>query len=135
VSQVQLLIPVIVVLTFIVPALYRLLRKGPRKAKTVVEYAQKRGYALVNPVAAHAVDMSPLEMMRDPTFANLQRASLDISDIRELERGTGDWLAFICSLRSKEVTVFNLTRPSRQTDGRGSNLQYKVAKIKAPGLP
>jgi hypothetical protein len=130
-----MLIALVVVVGLVLPTLYRLLRSGPREAKTVVEYAQKRGYALLNPGLAHAVDMSPLEMMRDPTFANLERASLDISNIGKLDGGTGDWLAFTCNLRSKEVTIFNLAVTSRRADASGSNIHYKVGKIKAPGLP
>ena len=117
------------------PIVYRIFRGGPREMKGVVEYTQKRGYALVNPALAQAVDLSPIEMMKNQTFVNLNRASLDIYDIQKLDRGTGDWLAFTCKLGSKEVTIFNLTIPSQRTDGRGSDLHHKVAKIKAAGLP
>jgi hypothetical protein len=101
----------------------------------VVEYAQKRGYALVNPGLAQAVDMSYLEMLKNPAFRNFNKASLDVDDIEKLNGGTGDWLAFTCNLRSKEVTIFNLSVTSRRVDAQGGSLQYKVAKIKTAGLP
>src|SRR5690349_23028244 len=119
-------------ISVVLPIFFRMLR-SPREVKTVIEYAQKRGYALVNPGLAHAVDMSKLEMMRDPAFANLERASLDISNIAKLDRGAGDWLAFTCRLGSKEATIFNLSVTSRR--GSGAGINYKVAKIKAAGLP
>lgn len=101
----------------------------------MVEYAQKRGYALVNPALAQALDKSYLEMLKDPALRNSAKASLDISDIEKLNDGTGDWLAFTCNLRSREVTIFNLSVTSRRTDTRGGSIPYKVAKIKAAGLP
>lgn len=122
-------------LSIVLPALYRLLRRGPREVRTVVEYAQKRGYALVNPGLAHAVDMSPMEMMRDPALRNLERPSLDIANIEKLDGGTGDWLAFTCKLGSKEVTILNLSVTPRRAGSGGGNIQYKVAKINAAGLP
>jgi hypothetical protein len=40
-------------LTLILPRIFRLFRGSPRdKARVVVEYAQRRGYALVNPSLA-----------------------------------------------------------------------------------
>ena len=125
----------IFVLSTVLPILYRLFRSGPREMKGVVEYAQRRGYALVNPGLAQAVDMSPLEMMKNPALRNLERASLDIANIEKLDRGTGDWLAFTCKLGSKEATIFNLIVTSQRTDGKGADTHYKVAKIKAAGLP
>jgi hypothetical protein len=131
-------LPVIVTLAFalsvVLSILYRLFRSGPREARSVVEYAQRRGYALVNPGLAQAVDMSPLEMMKNPALHNLERPSLDIANIEKLDNGTGDWLAFTCRLGSKEATIFNLSVTSRQGSG-GAGIHYKVAKIKAAGLP
>jgi hypothetical protein len=121
-------------LTVVLSILYRIFRSGPREARSVVEYAQRRGYALVNPGVAHAVDMSPLEMMKDPALRNLERPSLDIANIERLDNGTGDWLAFTCRLGAKEATIFNLSVTSRQ-GGAGAGVHYKVAKIKAAGLP
>jgi len=125
---------VLFALSLVVPILYRIFRSGPREARSVVEYAQRRGYALVNPGVAQAVDMSPLEMMKDPALRNLERASLDIANIERLDNGTGDWLAFTCRLGPKEATIFNLSVTSRQ-GGAGAGVHYKVAKIKAAGLP
>ena len=101
----------------------------------MVEYAQKRGYALVNPALAQALDMSYLEMQKNPALRNSNRAASDIDNIEQLSNGTGDWLAFSCNLGSKEVTIFNLRVASRRTDAGGGDIHYKVAKIKAAGLP
>jgi hypothetical protein len=135
VSHLPLFVAVAFALSVVLPILYRLFRSGPREMRGVVEYAQRRGYALVNPGLAQAVDMSPLEMMKNPALRNLERASLDIGNIEKLDNGTGDWLAFTCRLGSKEATIFNLSVTSRRTDGRGADIDYKVAKIKAAGLP
>jgi len=129
------LAPVAFAFSVVLSILYRLFRSGPREAKLVVEYAQRRGYALVNPGVAQVVDLSPLEMMRNPALRNLERPSLDIANIEKLDRGTGDWLAFTCRLGSKDATIFNLIVTSRRADGKGGDLHYKVAKIKAAGLP
>ena len=134
-SHLPFFVAIVVALSMVGPIVYRLFRSGPREVRGVVEYAQKRGYALVNPALAQAVGMSPIEMMNNPAFANLNRASLDISDIPKLDGGTGDWLAFTCNLRSKEVTIFNLSVTSRRADGGGGDIHHKVAKIKAAGLP
>ena len=133
-SYLPFFITVTFILGAVLPVLYRLFRSGPREMKGVVEYAQRRGYALVNPTLAQAAEMSPLEMMKNPALRNLERASLDIANIEELDHGTGDWLAFNCKLRSKDVTIFNLSVTSRQGSG-AAGIHYKVAKIKAAGLP
>lgn len=132
-------IPFFVIVAFALSAIlsvfYRVFRTGAREMRGVVEYAQRRGYTLVNPGVTQVVDMSPLEMMKNPALRNLERASLDIADIGKFDRGTGDWLAFTGRLGSKETTIFNLTVSSRRTDGRGADIHFKVAKIKAAGLP
>lgn len=135
VSYLPFFIAVTFILGAVLPVLYRLFRSGPQEMKGVVEYAQRRGFALVNPALSQAAEMSPLEIMKNPALRNLERASLDIANIEKLDRGTGDWLAFTCKLGSKEATIFNLSVTSRRTDGRGADIQYKVAKIKAAGLP
>jgi hypothetical protein len=134
VSYLPFLVAVVFALSAVLSILYRVFRSVPREARSVVEYAQRRGYALVNPGVAQAVDMSPLEMMKNPALRNLERASLDIANIERLDNGTGDWLAFTCRLGSKEATIFNLGVTSRQGSG-GAGIHYKVAKIKAAGLP
>src|SRR4029077_10399178 len=45
------------------------------------------------------------------------------------------WLAFTCKLRSKEVTIFNLNVTPRRVSTTGGGIPYKVAKIRAAGLP
>jgi len=82
-------------LTGLVPVIFRLFRPSPRdKARSVVEFAQKRGFALVNPAIAQALDNSLLQMLKNPTLRNSVRAASDVADVEELENGTGDWLAF-----------------------------------------
>jgi hypothetical protein len=99
----------------------------------VVEYAQKKGYRLVNPSVAQVLDSSLLAMLKNPALRDSIKASSDITDIEGLEKGSGDWLAFTCNIRSKEVTIFNFSRTSRRVDTR--SLPYKVAKIRAAELP
>jgi len=122
-------------LSTVLPMIFRLFQRGGGsrdKAKAVVDYVQKRGYRLVNPSIAQVLDDSGLDILRNPALRNLTRASLDIADIDELDNGTGDWLAFTCTLGSKEVVIFNLSVTSR---AGGACLRYKVAKIKTMGLP
>jgi len=136
VNHFPLLVVFLFALSFVLPILFRLFNSGPReKAGVVVRYAQKRGYVLVNPSLAQALDTSRLEMLKNPALRNCIQASSDIADIERLHDGTGDWLAFTCNLRSKEVTIFNLSVTSRRTDTRGGSIPYKVAKIRAAGLP
>ena len=106
-----------------------------KKREAWLSTRKKRGYALVNPSLAQALDMPRLEMLKNPAFRNSIQASSDIADIERLQDGTGDWLAFTCNLRSKEVTTFNLSVTSRRVDTQGGSVPYKVAKIKAAGLP
>jgi hypothetical protein len=123
-------------LSFIVPMIFRLFSRGPRdRARVVVEYAQKKGYALLNPSLAQALDASRLDMLKDPALRNSIHASADITDIEELANGSGDWLAFTCELGSKEVTIFNLNVSFGTVNTRSPGVSYKVAKIRAGGLP
>ena len=133
----------LVAMSIVLPIVVRLVGGGPRKkAKRVIEYAQRKGYALVNPDVAQAVDSSLLEKMKNPALRQSKGAHADIADIEGLAGGTGDWLAFTCNLGSKQATIFNLSVTSGGTSGAGGNVQYsganyhyKVAKIKAAGLP
>lgn len=132
--------PILVALLFglsvILRLILRLFIRSPKdKAKAIIGYAHKRGYALVNPSFAQAWEDSPTEMLKNPTLRNSIRASSDIADIEELADGTGDWLAFTCNLRSKDITIFNLSVPSPRADGRQQNIHYKVAKIRTVDLP
>lgn len=128
----------LLLLSFFVPLLRRF--AGPRSGKgrshvrLVVDYVQKRGYTLLNPAIAQNVDRSLLEMMRDPALRKSVRATADLTDIPEMERGDDDWLAFTCDIRSRQVTIFNLsTTPPLGSDT--GPVAYKVAKIRAAGLP
>jgi len=136
-NRIVLVFILFVLLSTLLPMIFRLFRRGggPRdKARAVVAYAHKRGYPLVNPSIAQVLDESALEMMRNPALRNLTRASSDITDIEGLDNGTGDWLAFTCTLGSKEVTIFNLNETVLvHSSGRG--IPYKVAKIKVAALP
>lgn len=124
------------ILSIVWPMIFRLFSSAPRnKARGVVDYAQKRGYRLVNPAIAQALDSSPVEMLKNPALRNSIRAGSDIADIEGLENGTGDWLAFTCNLRSKEVTIFNLSVDSGRADTSARSIPYKVAKISVARLP
>ena len=114
---------------------FGLFRKPWRKARPIVEYVQKRGYRLVNPTVSQVLDSSLLETLKNPALRNLTDPSSDIADINGLNRGRGDVAAFTCILRSKEVTIFNYSRNTQRADTSGGSIPYKVAKIKAAGLP
>ena len=123
-------------LSSLVPVIFRLFRPSPRgKARSLIEYAQKRGFVLVNPAIAQALDNSLLQMSKNPALINSVRAASDVADMEGLENGTGDWLAFTCALRSKEVTIFNFNVTPRNPRASGVNIHYKVAKIRVAGLP
>ncbi|HET9408759.1 MAG TPA: hypothetical protein VFO39_16065 [Candidatus Sulfotelmatobacter sp.] len=131
-----LIVLTIFALCSLVPMIFRLFRPNPRdKVRKVVEYAQKRGFVLVNPAIAQALDNSFLQMLKNPALRNSVRAASDITDIEGLENGTGDWLAFTCTIGSKEVTIFNFNVTPRSPSASGGNIRYKVAKIRALGLP
>ena len=130
-----LIVLIIFALSSLVPMIFRLFRPGPRdKTRNVVEYAQKRGFALVNPAIAQALGSSFPQMWKNPALRNSIRAASDVADIEGLENGTGDWLAFTCTFGSKEVTIFNLNVSARSPRASGG-IRYKVAKIRAVGLP
>lgn len=78
------------------------------------------------------MDVSLLETLKNPAFRNAIGESSDIVDIEALDHGTGDWLAFTCYLRSKEVAIFNF---SQNPSARAPGTSYKLAKIRAAGLP
>ena len=123
-------------LSIAVPAVFRTFRGGPReKARGIVDYVQTRGYALVNPVIAQVLDSSRVDMARNPALRQLAKASADVADIEGLERGTEDWLAFKFDLGGKEVTVFNLSVSPQNPSATSGGVRYKVAKIRATGLP
>lgn len=115
--------------------IFGLFRTPKKKAGPILEYVQKRGYRLVNPAVSQVLDSSLLERLKNPALQNLTDASSDIANIKGLDHGTGDWLAFTCNLRSKEVTIFNYSSTPRRADAADRSISYKVAKIKAAGLP
>src|SRR5215470_347629 len=126
----------LVALSSLVPMIFRLFRRNPRdKVRGLIEYAQKREFLLVNPAIAQALDNSLLEMVKNPAIRDSVRAASDLADIEGLENGTGDWLAFTCTLRSKQVTIFNFNVNRGSANSRAVNIRYKVAKIRAAGLP
>jgi hypothetical protein len=134
-SHFFVLVVLLFALSILLPMILRLFRRSPRdKARSVVEYAQKRGFVLVNPAIAKALDDSFLQMVKNPALRNSVRAASDIGDVEGLENATGDWLAFTCTLGSKEVTIFNCDVPPRTARASGG-IRYKVAKIRAVGLP
>lgn len=123
-------------LSIAVPAVFRRFRGGPReRARAIVDYVQRRGYALVNPVIAQVLDASRFDMARNPALRQLVKASADVGDIEGLQVGTEDWLAFRFDLRGKEATIFNFSVSPRNPSSTSGGVRYKVAKIRAPGLP
>lgn len=111
-----------------------LFRNPSKKVTPVIEYVQKKGYRLLNPSASQVPGSSLLEMLKNPALRNLVDASSDIADIDGLGRVSGGWVAFTSSLRSKEVTIFNCSTAGSINANSGP-ISYKVAKIKAQGLP
>jgi len=131
-------IVLVFVLTVFLPMIFGLFRflfgNPTKKANPLIEYVQKKGYRLVNPSISHALGSSGLELLKNPALRNLTDASSDIADIDGLDRPSGGRLAFTCNVRSKEVTVFNCSTVGAR-NGHGGPIPYKVAKIKAAGLP
>ena len=126
-------------LSVFLPMIFRLIRfslNPTKRATPVIEYAEKKGYRLVNPSATQIPGSSLMEMLKNPAFnlRNLTDASSDLADIDGLERASGGRLAFTANLRSKEATIFNCSTTG--SINAGSRLiPYKVAKIRAAGLP
>jgi len=115
--------------------LFRGLFRNPSKKVTpVIEYVQKKGYRLANPSASQIPGSSLLEMLKNPALRNLVDASSDLADIDGLDHASGGWLAFTSNLQSKEVTIFNCSTAG-SINANSRPIPYKVAKIKAQGLP
>src|SRR5262249_40947796 len=107
---------------------------GRQHARVVVDYVQQHGYQLLNPILAEKLDVSVLDMMRDPSLRDLARATTDITDIGRFADGNDDWLAFRCKLASRPVTVFNYSE-APPLNGDSRPLSFRVAKIQVDGLP
>jgi hypothetical protein len=113
---------------------------GPRKfrdrAKMLTEYAAKKGYRLANPsIAQMTNNSSARDILTNPSLRSYIKGSDGIADIEGLERGTDDPFAFTCSMRSKDVVIFDLSVSSQRADDKGNAIHYKVAKIATQGLP
>jgi hypothetical protein len=130
------LLVVLSTLTSVVSSFVGLLSGTParRHGRVVVDYVQRHGYQLLNPVLAQKLDVSVLAMVNDPALRDLARATSDITDIDRFEDGNDDWLAFRCTLASTTVTIFNFSQapPLHSDSGPAS---FRVAKIRVDGLP
>jgi len=122
------------VLSVLLPMVFGLFRNPTRRVTPVIEYAQKKGYRLLNPSASQIPGSSVLEMLKNPALRNLVDASSDVADIDGLDHATGGWLAFTSNLRSKEVTIFNCSTIG-SINANSRPIPHKVAKINAQGLP
>ena len=109
-------------------------KAGRQHGRVVVDFVQKRGYELLNPTLANALDKSLLDVIKDPSMRDFVRATSDITDIDGFADGGDDWFGFRCEIGSKAATVFNFTHtpPLHSDTGPAS---YRVAKIQADGLP
>lgn len=134
------LIPILILVFFVLPFISSIFVKGPRKfrkrARLISEYARQKGYRLANPAAAEAASSSSWrDMLTNPSLRSFSKGSEGITDIEDFGRGTDDPFAVICSLRSKEVTLFDFSVSSQRADSSGGSIRYKVAKIRNEGLP
>src|SRR5437867_4238246 len=102
--------------------------------RVVVDYVQKHGYQLLNPVLAQKLDASVLDMVKDPSLHDLARATSDITDVGRFDDGSDDWLAFRCELGDRPVTVFNFSQTPPLHSSSGP-VPFRVAKIQVDGLP
>jgi len=110
-------------------------RRFRRQALLVSEYAAKRGYRLLNPAVQENLSNSAIEMFRNSSLRSLAKGSEGIVDIEPFGRGKDDPLAFVCTIRSRDVTVFNFTVFSQRPDGAGGTIHYRVGKARAEHLP
>jgi hypothetical protein len=130
----------IVVLILIASFLIQLLVFGPRqfrkKIKLISDYTAKRGYRLANPSLMQiSSSASARDMLTNPSLQSYVKGSEGITDIEGLERATDGPFAFTCNMRSKEVMIFELSVSSQSADGKGGDIQYRVAKIASEALP
>jgi hypothetical protein len=119
--------------------LIQFLVAGPRqfrkKAQFLTEYAARKGYRLANPSIAQVTGASARDILTNPSLKSYIKGSEGITDIKGLERATDDPFAITGSIRSKDVMIFDLSVTSQRSDDRGTDIQYKVAKIAQAELP
>ena len=113
--------------------------KGPshfrKQLQMVAEYVGRKGYVLLNPAILTMKDQSMPALMNLAMAGEFVRATTGITDIEPFERGTDrNAFAFVCTLSGKEVTIFTFG-VAPPLDKSSSGPQYRVAKIKAAGLP
>ena len=130
----------IVVLFLIASLLAQILIAGPRqfrkRTKLVSEYTVRKGYRLANPsIMQISSTSSARDILTNPSLQSYTKGSAGITDIEGLERGTDDPFAFTCSIRSKEVMIFELSVSSQRSDDKGRSLSYRVAKTANEALP
>jgi len=78
---------------------------------------------------------SARDILTNPSLQSYTKGLDGITDIEGLERGTDDPFAFTCSIRSKEVMIFELSVSSQRSDDKGRSLSYRVAKTANEALP
>jgi hypothetical protein len=133
-KYIMLLFAAFVFLPILFSIIRTVFRDPGKKVLPVLDYAQKKGYRLLNPSAMQIPGSSFLEALKNPALRNLVDASSDITDIDGLGQASGGWLAFTCQLRSKEVTIFNCSTTGSINSSSGP-IPHKVAKIRVEGLP
>src|SRR5207247_9831186 len=67
--------------------------------RVVVDYVQKHGYQLLNPVLAQKLDASVLDMVKDPSLHDLARATSDITHVGRFAAGRDSCPRFRARLR------------------------------------
>ena len=130
----------IVILILIASFLIQLLVFGPRqfrkRIKLISDYTAKRGYRLANPSLMQiSSSASARDLLTNPSLQSYIKGSEGITDIEELERGTGGPFAFSCSIGSKEVMIFELSVSTQSGGGKGGTISYRVAKLATEALP
>ena len=122
-----------------VGSVLRSVMRGPsrfrKQLRMVVEYVERKGYVLLNPAILTMKDQSMPALVQLAMAGEFVRATTGITDIEPFDRGTDrNAFAFVCTLGGKEVTIFTFgVAPPLNTDSSGP--QYRVAKIRAAGLP
>lgn len=130
----------LMVVFFVGSVLLSLLR-GPshfrKQARMVAEYVGRNGYVLLNPAIVTMKDQSMPSLVNLAMAGEFLRATTGITDIDPFDRGSDrNAFAFVCTLAGKEVTIFTFSHaPPLNTSANASGPQYRVAKIRAAGLP